>query len=62
MLLEMKIIQSPSSFDLLEEKKVAYVRGNNNLTIPSMSSDSGTSILNEGISQKGIKLKKTIKI
>jgi hypothetical protein len=47
-----------------EEKKVAYVRGNNNndLTIPSTSSDFDTSILNEGNSQKGIKIKKTIKI
>jgi hypothetical protein len=62
MLPEKKIKRPLSSSDLLEEKKVFYVKGNNTLAILSESSDAKVTVLNVENSQKGMKFKKTFKI
>jgi hypothetical protein len=62
MLPEKKIKCPLSSSDLQEKKKVAYVKGNNNLAVPSTSSDDKTVNLNVENSQKGMEFKKRIKI
>jgi hypothetical protein len=51
-----------SSPDLPEEKKIAYVKGNNTLAILSASSDAGVAVLNVENPQKGLEFKKTFKI
>jgi hypothetical protein len=61
MLPEMKIKRPLSPINLPEENKIAYVKGNNSMAIPSISSDNRAVIPTLSNIQKGIDLKKITK-